>query len=253
MRIMNGLNDMLISNALNRIALEIGLTKMSIDALTRQIEFQRNLEDLRRPSEFSKRAEESDALIRENFKEWRDYLHKYILIMTTITGFFTVLISAKWTRVVPDLGMVYTAFGLIGTSIVVGIIAIFATIFIEKRIVDARVMFSLPAVKKRDPRINLIECHRMDCREAIAENQAKLDQETNEDEIAWLKVRIKADKYHMKLMKYVAAPSEWIEYVRVGTTALMMCLSFAGIAILMHELLAHSVEIPAAAVLQEAR
>lgn len=70
---------------------------------------------------------------------------------------------------------------------------------------------------------------------------AKLDQETNEEEIAWLKVRIKADKYHLKLMKYVAAPSEWIEYVRVGTTALMVVLSLTGIGLLMHELLAYSV------------
>ncbi len=217
------------------------MTKMAIDRLANELRFQRELDDLRKPNDFIKKAEESDALIRENFKEWRDYLHKYLLIMISITGFFTALLSAKWTRAVPDLGMIYAAFGLMGASIVVGLIAIFATIFIEKKIIDARVLFALPAVKKRDPRIHPVEMHKMDAREAIAENEAKLRTETDKDEIAWLKLRIKANGHHLKLMNYVTAPSEWFDYVRLGTTALMMGLSLLGIGLLMRELLVHAV------------
>ena len=247
---MNPLGETFSSIGLNRIAHEIAMTKFALDSLTSEIRFQRILANSQKPDAFMKAVEESHGLKRENFKEWRDYLYKYILIMTTITGFFTTLISAKWTRVVPDLTTVYLAFDLIGGSIVVGLVAIFATIFIERKIIDSHVLFTLPTSRNRDPDINPIDAHKMDSREAIAANKAKLATETDEKQCAILKMRIKADKHHLRLMQYVAAPVEWYEYVRVGTTALMMILSLAGMSILMHELLTHSVIEPTAVTIQ---
>lgn len=247
---MNPLEDTLSSIGLTRIAHEIGMTKFAIDQLTSEIRFQRNLADSAKPDAFMKAAEESHGLIRENFKEWRDYLYKYILVMTTITGFFTALMSAKWTRVVPDPVTVYWAFGLMGGSIFVGMIAIFVTIFIERQIIDSHVLFALPTRKDRDPDINPIDAHKMGSREAIAENEAKLEVETDEKQRAILKMRIKADKRHLRLMYFVAAPVTWYEYVRLGTTALMMILSLAGIGILMHELLTNAVVEQAPATIQ---
>jgi len=235
------LEDTLTNMGLSRIAHEIGMTKIAIDSLTRELHFQRTMADLQKPDDFMKKAEESDALIRENFREWRDYLYKYILVMTTITGFFATLISANWTRVVPDLDMVFIAFILIGCSIAVGLIAIFATIYIEKKIIDARVIFALGG-KNRGERVNPVDAIRIDCDEYIAENAAKLETETDPKEIEWLNIRIKADKRVSRLMKYVAAPAGWYEYVRTGTTALMVVFSFAGIVVLMREFLVHSFE-----------
>lgn len=224
--------------------------KMAIDSLTSEIRLQRTLADMEKPDAFMKAADESHGLKRENFKEWRDYLYKYILIMTTITGFFTTLMSAKWTRVIPDPVTVYWAFGLMGSSIFVGLIAIFTTIFIERQIIDSHVLFALPTGKDRDPDINPIDAHKMGARESIAENQAKLEIETDEKQRAILRMKIKADKRHLRLMKYVAAPVSWYEYVRLGTTATMIILSLAGIGILMNELLAHAVTEPTSATIQ---
>jgi len=233
--------DILSGFGLTRIANEISMTKFAIDRLTNEVQFQRNLADSQKPDEFMKKADESEGLIRENFKEWRDYLYKYILVMTTITGFFTALMSAKWTRVVPDPATVYWAFGFMGVSIFVGLIAIFTTIFIERQIIDSHVLFALPTSKDRDPDVNPIDAHKMGARESIAENEIKLKTETDEKRREILKMQIKADKRHLRLMYFVAAPHEWYEYVRVGTTALMMVLSLAGIGILMHELLTSAV------------
>ncbi|MBI5156354.1 hypothetical protein HZA45_03730 [Candidatus Peregrinibacteria bacterium] len=224
--------------------------KMAIDSLTSEIRQHRTLADLAKPDAFMKAAEESHGLIRENFKEWRDYLYKYILMMTTVTGFFTTLMSAKWTRVVPDPVTVYWAFGLMGGSIFVGMIAIFVTIFIERQIIDSHVLFALPTSKDRDPDINPIDAHKMGSRESIAENEAKLEVETDEKQRAILKMRIKADKRHLRLMYFVAAPVTWYEYVRLGTTALMVILSLTGIGILMNELLSHAVAEPTTPIIQ---
>jgi len=137
-----------------------------------------------------------------------------------------------------------------GGSIFAGLIAIFATIFIERQIIDSHVLFALPTRKDSDPDINPIDAHKIGARESIAENEAKLKTETDEKQQATLKMRIKADKRHLRLMYFVAAPHEWYEYVRVGTTTIMMVLSLTGIGILMHELLVRSLNAPAQQTIQ---
>jgi hypothetical protein len=234
-------DDILSNFGLSRIAHEIAMTKMAIDSLTSELRHEHRLAALQKPDGFMKATDEWKILVRENFKEWRDYLHKYVIVMMAIAGFFTTLMSANWTRVIPDQVTVYWAFSLMGGSIFMGLTAIFFTIFIERQIIDSHVLFELPTKKDRDPDMNPIDSHKIGSRESIAENEAKLEQETDPVQCAILRNKIRADKRHLRLMYFVAAPVSWYEYVRVGATALMIILSLIGIALLMRELLVSSV------------
>ncbi|KKW38548.1 MAG: hypothetical protein UY85_C0029G0032 [Candidatus Peribacteria bacterium GW2011_GWB1_54_5] len=228
-----------ILKELSGIRSEVSLLKIKMDSLERIFDFQRRLDELNRPDRFLEEAAKSESLIQKNFEEWRDYLHKYSIVMMSITAFFTTLVGSNLMRVEPDWSTVYWSFGFIGTSVLLALLSIFITIFVERKIINARVLFALPG-RKRDERINPIDGRKMDYRDSIEECKQKLKQETDPDEIKWLKLRIKADKRGLRLMKYVAAPVGWYESVRLWMTVLMLGMSFIGIVIMMSQFLRSS-------------
>ncbi len=211
----------------------------SIASEMQQVRHQRTLNNLSKPSEFEIELKKSEPLIQKNFEEWRDYLHKYTLIMMAIAGFFATLFGSQWTRTIPDPVATYVGFGFIGLSILLALITIFTAIFVERQIVDARVFFAL-GTKKREDTENPIDAMRLNYLDAIGKNEKLLESATEPKDIAWLEQCLKADRRGIKRVKYIAAPATWYEYVRFWTTLCMIILSFVGVIMLMNQLLTKS-------------
>jgi hypothetical protein len=133
---------------LSNVRSELALLRMRIDSVDRTLDFQRRLDDLRKPDGFLKEAEKAEPLIQKNFEEWRDYLHKYSLVMMSIAAFFTTLIGSNLLRITLNWTAVYWAFGFIGASVFLALLSIFITIFVERKIIDARIWFELPGKER---------------------------------------------------------------------------------------------------------
>jgi len=169
--------------------------------------------------------------VQKNIDDWRDYLHKYSLILISVLGFFIAL--ATLTEKEIDLPNITMGLVLVGISLVITFIAIFSTIFLQRRIIDGNFAFGLhckePYTKHPDE-IHYNDAIRRNLRETIQGYKVQLkSKELSKKERRVLKKTLKADMRMFRALKYSGGTYLWLEHIRVIYTVLILGTSLWGL------------------------
>jgi len=219
-----------IGSALEKIALEFSFFRISYDSENTR---KRISETFNTPS-FVKEIEKNEPKVQKNIDDWRDYLHKYSLVLISIGGFFITMVTISQKNI--DLGKIAYGFAWLGISIAMTFLTIFLTIFLQRKILDGNFAFGQwcgAPYDKHPDEIHWADAVRRNLKELIEKNKEKLKTETlNKKERRNLKKAIKEDTKQLKSMKYCGGTYSWLEQVRVWLTTIIIITSFVGIFIL---------------------
>jgi len=160
----------------------------------------------------------------KNYSSWRDYLHKYYLVMLVIAGGLGIYQKANQLSLI-----------LIISGVLVGFIIINLYLYWERKhirfsydidITKPYKLFDHPDIKESNPPLAL----KLNLKKTIEDNKNLLKQSKDKEQSKLLKGKIKADKRCLKMIKY------WNMYgfepIWITGVVVSLLLTFAGIVLI---------------------
>lgn len=218
-----------IGFALEKIAYELTFFRINYEAENTR----RRIDETFKVNPLIKQIEENDIKVQKNIDDWRDYLHKYSLILISIAGFLLAIVTLNKSSI--EISDAISGFIWLGISIGATFFAIFLTVFLQRRIIDGNFAFSqccgAPNDKHPDE-IHWSDAVRRNLKDSIDRNKQKLKEDCENmhyKEKRNLKKGIWEDTRLLKSMKYCGGTYSWLEKVRLFFTMTIVITSFYGV------------------------
>lgn len=224
---------MRMRDSLSKIAATFDRFVYALESFKRNYETDKQIEGIRKITSNSKDYKENEEKVQKNIDDWRDFLHKYSLILMSIAGFFVALLTL--TKESVDWVQIKYGFLLLGISITLTFITIFTTLFLQRKIIDGNFYFGLyctkPWTEHEDKTLHYTDAMRINLEKWIISNAVKLVTANNlkKHQEKYLKNLIKTDRKVLRGLKYSGGTYKWFEYVRVWSTIIILVTSFWGI------------------------
>ncbi|MDD2680751.1 MAG: hypothetical protein PHE20_01455 [Patescibacteria group bacterium] len=146
--------------------------------------------------EMHRLANKASDLSLKNYSTWRDYLHKYYLVMLAIAGGLGIYQDGNRSSLI-----------LIVIGVLIGFLTINLYLYWERKhirfsydidITKPYKFFNHSDIKESDPPLAL----RLNLRDVIEANRKLLKESSNKEESKILKGKINADKRWLSMIKY---------------------------------------------------
>lgn len=217
-----------IASAFEKIGLEVSLFRIRYES---ECTNRRIKETFASVHDLKESIAEKEPKVQKNIDDWRDYLHKYSLVLLSSLGFFIGLVNLTPKPI--DLEQITTGFIFICISLVVVFFAIFSTIFLQRKIIDGNFSFGLLCKEPYTQHPDEVHYHdaiRRNLKDGIEKVKEELKNPSlNKKEKRNLKKRIQADKRMLGSLKYSGGTYLWLEQFRGVLTVLILATSLIGL------------------------
>lgn len=196
-----------------------------------------------RVEKINRQVEELDRKSMENFAAWRDYLHKYYVLILAFVGGSGIFTASQGLNSAGTVWGTYLALG----GIFVGFVAINVYFYLERRWFQISSYVTTAggfAGNDKHPEVedDPIRASRLNLSEKIKALKVQLkDAKKSGDrkKAQHLRLQIKGHKSEKGLMKYLGQQFGAIESFWVASVVVSLSLTSVGVAMIFHSLLSN--------------